>query len=56
MTTLHRNMLLPFYAVPSNLDLGIFNDYSPSETSKSTAPVHKQSKPLQEPETESDSS
>ena len=41
VTTLHRNMLLPFSVVPSSLDLGLFNDNSPSETSKTTAPVHK---------------
>ena len=51
--TLHRNMLLPFSVIPSCLDLGLFCDSLHSETSK---PLHKQSKPVQEPESESDSS
>ena len=56
MKTLHRNMLLHFSAIPSCLDLGLFYDSLHSETSKPAAPVHKQSKPVQEPESESDSS
>ena len=54
--TLHRNMLLPFSAIPSCLDLGLFYESLHSKTSKYAAPVHKQSKPVQEPESESDSS
>ena len=45
--TLHRYMLLPFSAIPSSLDLGIFYDSPHSKTSKSAAPVHKQSNPVQ---------
>ena len=54
--TLHRNMLLPFSAIPSSLDLGLFYDSPHSKPSKPAAPVHSQSKPVQEPEFESDSS
>ena len=54
--TLHRNMLLPFSAIPSSLDLGLFYDSPHSKPSKPAAPVHSQSKPAQEPEFESDSS
>ena len=54
--TLHRNMLLPFSAIPSSLDRGLFYDSPHSKPSKPAAPVHSQSKPVQEPEFESDSS
>ena len=54
--TLHRNMLLPFSAIPSSLDLGLFYDSPHSKPSKPAAPVHSQSKPVQKPESESDSS
>ena len=54
--TLHRNMLLPFSAIPSSLDLGLFYDSPHSKPGKPAAPVHSQSKPVQEPEFESDSS
>ena len=54
--TLHRNMLLPFSAIPSSLDLGLFYDSPHSQPSKPTAHVHNPSKPVQETESESDSS
>ena len=49
-------MLLPFSAIPSNSDLGLFYDSPHIKSSKPAAPVHSQSKPVQEPEFESDSS
>ena len=51
--TLHRNMLLPFSAIPSSLDLGLFYDSPNSKTHKPAAPVHNQSKLVQEPESDS---
>ena len=48
--TLHRNMLLPFIAIPSSLDLGLFYDSPHNKPSKPAAPVQCQ------PEFESDSS
>ena len=53
--TLHRNMLLPFSAIPSSLDLGLFYDSPHIKSSKPAAPVHNQSKPVQKPESESES-
>ena len=47
-------MLLPFSAIPSSFDLGLFYDSPHSATSKHAALVHKQSKPVREPESESD--
>ena len=37
--TIHRNMLLPFSAISSSLDLGLFYDSLHSKTSKPTALV-----------------
>ena len=54
--TLHTKMLLPFSTIPSSLDLGLFYDSPKSETSKHVVPVEKKSNPVQEPESESDSS
>ena len=53
--TLHRNKLLPFSAIPSSLDLGP-HDSPHNKPSKPAVPVLNQSKPVQEPESESDSS
>ena len=39
--TIHRTMLLPFSAIPSSLDLGLFVDSAHSKTSKPAAPVQK---------------
>ena len=53
METLYRNMLLSFSAISSSLDLGLFYDSAHSKTSKPAAPIQKQSKPAQEPKSDS---
>ena len=49
-------MLLPFSAIPSSFDLGLCYGSPHSKTSKPAAHIQKQSKPVQEPESQSESS